>query len=86
MPSMTMHTGYGPMPFAAWVILRAKLKSLAYDEWEREVRPSLPWLSRVLHLGREQFVSEHVSAWLNHGNCPYVTVKPGLDADTLTFE
>lgn len=83
MPTMTMHTGYGDMPFTGYLIIRAKLRLYAGRYWDQQVKPKLPMWKRWFNVGRSFYVDTTAKMWLDEGNCPFVVVEPIRPGDRV---
>lgn len=75
--ALTITTGYGPLSATLLLLLRARLFSEARRDWEKDVRPTLPWLQRHLGIGRRRWTQRKVNEWIERGNCPYVVRDGG---------
>ena len=67
-----------PFPvYRPFTFNREELKSVATSDWEKHVRPKLPFLARTLGIGRETWVKAHVNEWMDHSSAPDVTISQG---------
>jgi hypothetical protein len=64
-----------PLPTLPFSHNREKLKSLATSDWEKYVRPHLPFVKRTLGIGRTAWVQAHVNDWMDRSSAPDITIS-----------